>query len=229
MNKSGRMTMLPRPSEERRSPPPVGLRFSCSSSGYLLFEVLLALAILTIVVVLVFRIIQTTVRATTSVAFLQTQQEEVDGLFELLRQNFSAMPQVTQFQTRLHQSAMELIFRRAPFTFSRSSEGPQFGTVVVSARPQPDGRLSLGILQEPENALDSYVDADQEKKANWFVLIADFDRLSWRFYDPRANKWQTDWNDTSTKPALVEVTFRLAGQTQTQRGVFRWPVAQTTL
>jgi hypothetical protein len=199
------------------------------SSGYLLFEVLLALAILTIVVVLVFRIIQTTIRATTDVVFFQTQQEEVDGLFELFRQNFAAMPVVTQFQTRLHQGAMELIFRRAPFTFSRTSEGAQFGTVVVSARPQPNGRLSLGILQEPENSLDSYVDAGQDAKANWFVLVAELDRLSWRFYDPRANKWRTDWNDTSTKPALVELTFRLVGQSKIQRGVFPWPVAQTTL
>jgi len=227
--------MLPAtPAKDRRSPPaavrlPGPQPFSCSSSGYLLFEVLLALAILTIVVVLVFRIIQTTVRATTNVAFLQAQQEEVDGLFELLRQNFAAMPQVTQFQTRLHQGATELIFRRAPFTFSRTSEGPQFGTVVVSARPQPDGRLSLGILQEPENALESYIDAGREKQANWFVLVADLDQLSWRFYDLSAKKWQTGWNDTATKPSLVEVTFRLSGQAQAQRGVFPWPVAQTTL
>lgn len=198
-------------------------------SGYLLFEVLLALAILTIVVVLVFRIIQTTIRATTDVVFFQTKQEEVDGLYELFRQNFAAMPGVTQFQTRQHQGALELLFRRAPFTFSRTSEGAQFGTVVVSARPQPDGRLSLGILQEPENALESYVDAGQEAKANWFVLVADIDQLSWRFYDPRTNSWRADWNDTSTKPALVELTFRLVGQSQTHRGVFPWPVAQTTL
>ena len=198
-------------------------------SGYLLFEVLLALAILTIVVVLVFRIIQTTIRATTDVVFFQTKQEEIDGLYELLRQNFAAMPGITQFQTRRHQGALELIFRRAPFTFSRTSEGAQFGTVVVAARPQPDGRLSLGILQEPENALESYVDAGQEAKANWFVLVADLDQLSWRFYDSRTNSWRTDWNDASTKPALVELTFRLVGQSQTHRGVFPWPVAQTTL
>ncbi|HXL25747.1 MAG TPA: hypothetical protein VN952_03660, partial [Chthoniobacterales bacterium] len=49
------------------------------AAGYLLLEVLLALAILTIVVVLVFRIIQTTVRVTTDVQYLQSEQEHADG------------------------------------------------------------------------------------------------------------------------------------------------------
>src|SRR6202048_3561908 len=83
--------------------------------GYLLLEVLLALAILSIVVVLVFQIIQTTLRVTSDINFLQTQQRKVDGICELLRRNFVSMPATCLFQTRNQNGSMELVFRYAPF------------------------------------------------------------------------------------------------------------------
>ena len=68
--------------------------------GYLLMEVLLALAILSIVVVMVFQIIQTTLKVTADINFQQLQQRKVDGICELLRRNFVSMPQTCLFQTR---------------------------------------------------------------------------------------------------------------------------------
>ncbi len=199
-----------------------------SSSGYLLFEVLLAMAILTIVVVLVFRIIESTVRSTLDVSYLQTKEEQADGLFELLRQNFVSLPQLTAFQTREHSGATELIFRKAPFNFSWSSQGPQFGTIVLSARPGADGRLSLCVLQEPEDASQSYLDGSSDAEPNWFVILPDLEQLSWRFYDGGAGKWETNWPNPAIKPELVELTFKLSGDPRVQRGVFRWPVATSS-
>src|SRR6266478_3659025 len=84
--------------------------------GYLLLEVLLALAILSIVVVMIFQIVQTTLRVTSDINFLETQQQKVDGICELLRRNFVAMPQTALFQTRKRANSFELIFRDAPFS-----------------------------------------------------------------------------------------------------------------
>ena len=72
-------------------------------SGYLLLEVLLAVAVLSISVVMIFRIIQTTLKATADITFLQTQQRKVDGISQLLRRNFDSMPQTCTFQTRSYQ------------------------------------------------------------------------------------------------------------------------------
>ncbi len=211
-----------------RAPRDSGLATHRSSSGYLLFEVLLAMAILTIVVVLVFRIIESTVRSTLDVSYLQTKEEQADGLFELLRQNFVSLPQLTAFETREHAGATELIFRKAPFTFSYSGQGPQFGTIVLAARPGADGRLSLSVLQEPENASQSYLDSSSDAEPNWFVILPDLDQLSWRFYSGSASKWETSWPNPAIKPELVELTFKLSGDPRVQRGVFRWPVATSS-
>jgi type II secretory pathway component PulJ len=198
-----------------------------ASSGYLLLEVLLALAILSIVVVMVFQIIQTTLRATSDINFFQTQQRKVDGICELLRRNFVSMPATCLFQTRNHNGSTELIFRYAPFNFSWMKPGAEFGTIVIASRPQPDGRLALSVLEESGNALESYVDHGIERKSDWVSLISDLDQLTWRFYNSRTGKWSLDWPDTSTKPNLLEINIKLAGRNHMERGVFRWPIAQT--
>jgi type II secretion system protein J len=198
-----------------------------ASSGYLLLEVLLALAVLSIVVVMVFQIIQTTLRVTSDINFLQTQQRKVDGICELLRRNFVSMPETCLFQTRDHNGSTELIFRYAPFNFSWMKTGAKFGTVVIASRPQPDGRLALSVLEESGNALESYVDSGIEQKNDWVPLVNDVDRLTWRFYNSSTGKWSSDWPDTGAKPNLVEINIKLAGRNHMERGVFRWPIAQT--
>jgi hypothetical protein len=189
--------------------------------------VLLALAILSIVVVMIFQIIQTTLKVTADINFLQTQQRKVDGISELLRRNFDSMPRACTFQTRNVNGSLELIFRDAPFTFSWITAGPNFGTVVIASRPQADGRLALSVLQDSRKAADSHVDIGNGKKAEWFPLMIDVEQLSWRFFEEGSGKWSTAWPDTGTKPNLVELTFKLAGRNHTERCVFRWPIVQT--
>jgi type II secretory pathway component PulJ len=194
------------------------------SSGYLLLEVLLALAILSMVVVMIFQIIQTTLKATADINYLQTQQRKVDGICELLRRNFYSMPRTCLFQTRNNNGTLELIFRYAPFSFSWVHAEANFGTVVIASRPQPDGRLALSVLQESGSASNNYL---KRGKGDWFILADDVDQLRWRFFDQQSGKWSADWSDIARKPNLVELTLKLAGRNHTDRCVFQWPIAQT--
>jgi hypothetical protein len=199
------------------------------SAGYLLLEVLLALAVLSLVVGMIFKIIQTTLKVTADIDFLQTQQRKVDGIYELLRRNFDSMPRTCTFQTRRINGSLELIFRSAPFNFSWARAGANFGTVVIANRSQPDGRWALSVLQESGNSSgrDTYLAGGNEKKAEWFSLMNDVEQLNWRFFDETTGKWMPDWPNIGAKPNLVELTFRLAGRNHTERCVFRWPIAQT--
>jgi type II secretory pathway pseudopilin PulG len=150
-----------------------------AKSGYLLLEVLLAIAILIMVAAVVFEIIQTSLKASTQVTFIQGMQEKMDGISELLRQNFAAMPQVTLFQTRQAKGATELIFKKAPFTFSLDSTGKQFGTVIIAGQPESNGRYSLNVLQEPETATDQEVDSAAQDPKHWTPLVSDLTRNGW--------------------------------------------------
>jgi hypothetical protein len=202
-----------------------GANSRSAKAGYLLLEVILALAILTIVVTLVFRIIQTTVRVTTDVQYLQTEQEHADGLYELLRKHFDSLPLTTQFQTRRVRNALELIFLAAPFHFSWTSSGPQFGSTVISARRGADGFYTLAVVQEPENASVSYAVSGEAEHVKWAPIVGNLRECNWRFFDARTREWKTDWKDPGVKPTLFECTFELNGQVGPTRAVFRWPVA----
>ena len=193
--------------------------------GFLLLEVLLALAVLSIVVVLIFQIIQTTLRVASDINFLEGQQQKVDGICELLRRNFVAMPQTALFQTRKKGNEFELIFRNAPFNFSWLGTGAQYGTVVIASRPRADGRIDLSVLQETEDASQNVLATQADWKGTWLPLLNDIDQISWRFFDPRNAKWSTDWPDAGTKPSLIEITLKLAGRPHPERAVFRWPIA----
>ena len=199
------------------------MRRSGLQGGYLLLEVLLALAILTMITALVFRIIQTTVRTTREVTYLESLQERVDGISELLRQNFSNLPAVTQFQTKTLQTGTELVFQHVAFQFATTPGTPAFGTVALSLRPQGDGRLYLAFYQESEDAPEHLIQANQEDKIAWTPLLGDLEQASWRFFDPQARDWRQDWPASATRPALVELTFRIAGQSQVHRSVFTCP------
>jgi type II secretory pathway component PulJ len=201
---------------------------STLQAGYLLLEVLLALAILTMITALVFRIIQTTVRTTREVMYLESLQERVDGISELLRQNFSNLPSRVRFQTKTLRNGTELVFRHVAFQFAIAPGTPEFGTVALCLRPQADGRLSLAFYQEPEDAREQLIQANLEDKVPWTPLLNDLDQVSWRFYDPQNNSWRSDWPATGVRPALVELTFRVAGQSQVHRSVFNWPTTSVT-
>ena len=195
------------------------------NAGYLLLEVILALAILTIIVALVFRIIQTTVRVTTDVQFLQSEQEHADGLYELLRKHFASLPQTTRFQTRRVRNTLELVFLSAPFHFSWTPNGPQFGSTVIATRRRPDGFYTLAVVQEPEDASVSYAVSGDPANARWAPIVGNLREINWRFFDPQAQQWKTDWKDPGAKPTLFECTFEMSGQVGPTRAVFRWPVA----
>jgi type II secretion system protein J len=198
------------------------------AGGYLLLEVLLALAILSIVVVMIFQIIQTTLRVTADINFLETQQQKVDGICELLRRNLVTMPRSTVFQTRKRGNSFELVFQDAPFSFSWSDKGAEYGTVIIANRPQADGRIALSILQEKPNASRRVADTEAEREGDWIPLLSDVDQLDWRFFDPRTDKWATEWPEAGAKPSMIEITLKVAGRNHTERGVFRWPLAQTS-
>ncbi|HEY2123286.1 MAG TPA: type II secretion system protein GspJ, partial [Chthoniobacterales bacterium] len=197
------------------------------NSGYLLLEVLLSLAVLSIVVVMIFQIVQTTLKVTADIDFLQVQQRKVDGIYELMRRNFDSMPASCLFQTRNAGGSTQLVFRYAPFNFTWAKAGASFGTVIVADRPQADGRIALSILQHIGDSASDQIGRDDDKNADWFPLLSDIERVSWRFFSEQNGKWTTDWPDIGAKPNMVELTFKLAGRNHTDTCIFRWPIAQT--
>ena len=196
-------------------------------AGYLLLEVLLALAILSIIVGLVFRIIQTTSRVTSNVQFLQSQQEHSDGVYEILRKDIESLPSTAQFQTKRTRNEFQLIFDETPFNFSWKGAESGFGTVILAVRNQPDGRFTLVATEIPEPPVSDSQATPPPTTVT--TLITGLVHCDWRFFDRNSGKWVPNWRSGGDKPALLECTFQVSGQPAPVRAVFPWRVAQTTV
>ena len=194
-----------------------------NAGGYLLLEVLLALAILSIIVGLVFRIIQTTSSVTSNVQFLQGQQEHSDGMYEILRKDIESLPGTAAFQTKRTRDEFQLIFDETSFNFSWKGAESGFGTVILAVRRQPDGRFSLVATEIPEPPV-----ADAPPPPTTVTtLITGLGRCDWRFFDRNTGNWVTNWTSGGDKPTLFECTFQVSGQPAPVRAVFPWRVAET--
>lgn len=196
-----------------------------NAGGYLLLEVLLALAILSIIVGLVFRIIQTTSRVTSNVQFLQGQQEHSDGIYEILRKDIESLPATAEFQTKQTRDDFELIFNETSFNFSWKGADSGFGTVILAVKNQPDGRFSLVATEIPEPPVSGPDVAPPPTTVT--TLITGLVRCDWRFFDRNTGNWVANWTNGGDKPALLECTFQVSGQPAPVRAVFPWRVAQT--
>ena len=196
-----------------------------NSRGYLLLEVLLALVVLSIIVGLVFRIIQTTSRVTSNVQFLQGQQEHSDGIYEILRKDIESLPGTAQFQTKRTRDDFELIFDQTSFNFSWKGAESGFGTVILAVKNQPDGRFSLVATEIPEPSVSDPEASPPPPTVT--TLIRGLVRCNWRFLDRNTGNWVANWTNGGDKPTLLECTFQVSGQPAPVRAVFAWRVAQT--
>jgi hypothetical protein len=188
--------------------------------------VLLALAILSIIVGLVFRIIQTTSRVTSNVQFLQGQQEHSDGIYEILRKDIESLPGTAQFQTKRTKADFQMIFDQTSFNFSWKGSESGFGTVILAVKNQPDGRFSLVATEIPEPPAS---DPDAKPPPTTVTtLITGLVRCDWRFFDRNTGNWVANWRNGGDKPLLLECTFQVSGQPAPVRAVFPWRVAQAT-
>jgi hypothetical protein len=193
------------------------------AAGYLLLEVLLALVVLSIIVGLVFRIIQTTSTVTSNVQFLQSQQEHSDGIYELLRKDIESLPLNAEFQTKRTKGDFQLIFDETPFNLSWKGNQSGFGTVILAVQRQADGRFSVVATEIPEA---SVTDPNTPPPPPIVTsLISGLVRCDWRFFDQTEGRWVTDWTTSANKPSLLECTFQVSGQPTPVRAVFRWRVA----
>jgi prepilin-type N-terminal cleavage/methylation domain-containing protein len=176
--------------------------------GFTLLEIMLAVAILGMMAIAIFRFVQTNLTALRFSSETAAADAQYDGLRDLLTTQWQGL---SPLRARMIGEPFKLNDRErdeikwncgaGPGLLTRYAPG-EF-TAVLRLQPGNDNsdRLDLGILRKPQD--DSDV---AEKNESWVPLIKNVGSLEISYFDPNANDWLPRWPGGNRLPSLVKVS-----------------------
>ncbi|MEO8440098.1 MAG: prepilin-type N-terminal cleavage/methylation domain-containing protein [Spartobacteria bacterium] len=180
--------------------------------AFTLLEITLAVAILGMMAVAIYRFVSANLTAVR----ISTELNEIDGRYEGLGNLLTAQLQdLPPGQGALAGEPYKFSGRSRDEMTWFCSAGPGLltryaaGEFAVTLRLRPIERsdeMELGIVR----ASDDEGNAVPENKA-WVSLLTGVKSMEIRYFDPRLNSWVDRWTDRSTLPHLVRLTIDRAG------------------
>jgi prepilin-type N-terminal cleavage/methylation domain-containing protein len=177
--------------------------------GFTLLEIMLAVAILGMMALAIFRFVQTNLTALQFSSETAATDAQYDGLRDLLTTQWQGL---SPLRARMIGEPFKLNDRERDEIKWNCGAGPGLLTryapgefsVVLRLQPANDksDRLDLGILRKPQD--DSDVGKGNE---TWVPLITNVGSLEITYFDPNANTWLPRWPGGNRMPSLVKISI----------------------
>jgi type II secretory pathway pseudopilin PulG len=176
--------------------------------GFTLLEIMLAVGILGLMSLAIFRFVQANMTALRLSSDAAAMDSQYDGLRDLLTAEWQNLG---SSRSRMYGEPFKLNDRERDWVRWNCGAGPGLltryapGDFIVTLRLQPESeksdRLDLGFLRKPKDDPDG-----GEGDETWVPLIKDVTSLQINYFSPNLNSWIDRWSNTSQLPWLVRVT-----------------------
>jgi hypothetical protein len=183
-----------------------GKRGSVRIGGFTLLEIMLAVGILGLMSLAIFRFVQANMTALRLSSDTSAMDSQYDGLRDLLTTEWQSL---SPTRGRMIGEPFKLNDRERDVITWNCSAGPGLltryapGEFTVALRLQPENeksdRLDLGLLRKPKDASDV-----GERQETWVPLIKNVSSLQISYFNPRANTWVDRW--PGGLPSLIKIT-----------------------
>ena len=177
--------------------------------AFTLLEIMLAVIILGMMSLAIYRFVQANVTAMRISSEADAVEARYDGLRELLTQQLQSLPPGTgalagePLKIDGHdRDELTWFCPAGPGLLTRYATGDFQVSLRLRARDAKSRQLDLGLLRKPKD--DTAVANEHE---TWVRLIDNVGTLQIRFFDSRLNTWVQRWTDTVTLPRLVRVVI----------------------
>lgn len=206
-----------------------------SRAAMTLLEVVLAVAVLSMISLAVFSFVKANVNAIKTTSLDIDDEVSRERLVELVQEEFYNLP--TTGQSTLLSKAVKVSGRDLDTVEWRSKGGP--GLLTTAAKGEYQARLrikplknnnskyEIGIERElvmQETALGLVAGAGTSKP-DWVVLIPAAQSMRCRFFDPRLNTEVENWSDPSARPSYMRLSIMREGDTVPMEAVVGIPAA----
>ncbi len=206
--------------------PSDSLRRRVRVAAFTLVEVIVALAIFVLLAGGIYMTVDGALRGTATLSEEGLRSQRLDAFLALLRRTLHSLPSTATFEGRIRdedgKSLPELQLGEAPGFFSWGLRGGSGAPVLLAARPQAGGGAVFSLLRLPEEATEMEM-REVLRKGRWLPLLPDLRDVKWRFYDRTTMQWLEEWKDPASRPALVELSFTLLGESSPRTNVFWMP------
>jgi prepilin-type N-terminal cleavage/methylation domain-containing protein len=178
--------------------------------GFTLLEIMLAVAILGMMAMAIFRFVQSNVTALQFSSVTAANDAQYDGLRDLLTTEWQSLSPTRAMMTgepfKLNDRERDEIRWNSdagPGLLTRYAPG-EF-TVVLRLQPnnQKSDQLDLGLLRQPEDDSDN---GEGQGKETWVPLIKNVRSLEITYFEPNANTWFPQWASGTRLPSLVKIS-----------------------
>ena len=183
-------------------------------AAFTLLEITLAVAILGLMSLAIYRFVATNLIAVRVSAEESAIDASYSGFESLLTSQLQNLPpgqgalsgEPFKFSGR-SRDEMTWVCPAGPGLFTRYAVGDY--EVIMRLRPIPKSDLmELGVSRQS-------VDDDEDATGpnpGWVPLLENLRSMEIRYFDPRLNAWVDRWTDSGTLPHLVRITIARAGR-----------------
>jgi prepilin-type N-terminal cleavage/methylation domain-containing protein len=177
-------------------------------SGFTLLEIILAVAILGMMALAIYRFVQSNLIAIRVSSDATAADAQYDGLRDLLTAqwqnlapgNGALLGEPLKVEDR-SRDEIRWTCGAGPGLLTRYAPGDFIVTLRLQRESEKSDRLNLGFLRNPKN------DEATAESETWVPLIKNVNSLQIRYFDPRLNSWLDRWGDNLTLPRLVKMTI----------------------
>jgi prepilin-type N-terminal cleavage/methylation domain-containing protein len=180
---------------------------STKRRGFTLLEITLAVAILGMMSLTIFRFVQSNLTALRVSSDVNAAEAQYDGFRDLLMAEWQSL---NPRRAGMKGEPFKLNDRQRDEINWNCSAGPGLltryapGNFTVLLRLQPENsksnQLDLGFLRKPQKDSDI-----GEAHESWVPLIKNVNTLQILYFDPRLNTWIDRWSDGARLPGLVKL------------------------
>ncbi len=205
-------------------------------SGFTLLELVLAVAIMTVLVGMVFGTARSSLALGNTV--VKTQNEEMlrQAFFELLKQRFASLPGNTRFDLKVDDGGShylsDLTLQNVPLSFAWGGQERVAKAVQLSTVKRRSGFLDIVLryyeheILEGSEALPGGVGVLDNAPFAEVVLLEDVDFFEWRVLDGRSMEWQYDWDLQGRLPLQLELKMKMGAHGEDITHIFWIPPRQ---
>ncbi len=181
--------------------------------GFTLLEIMLAVGILGMMSIAIYRFVESNLVAMRVSAEESTTDANYDGLANLLTEQLQNLPagqgMLAGEPFKLNdqeRDEMTWVCSSGPGLLTRYATGDFF--VTLRLRPMNKGDLmELGFVRKPKDDANP-----SSEKETWVPLISNVESMQIRYFDPRLNAWAKQWTDTSVLPRLARLSIKRTGR-----------------